>query len=245
MRILYLGDIHGKFDIIPYKLKLYDITDAHIIQVGDFGVGFLSFETELEKLTSLNDLLIEKNVFLYVIRGNHDFPLYFKKDPFKLSNIKLIPDYSILNLEGKRILCVGGAISTDREERIKKYKSDSWLESPYGTNVGDAWWVSEGFDFNIDIIKDIKDIDIVVTHTIPDYCSYIGLDHLNISETLKANITKEQRLLSDMFWMLSVDNNITNHYCGHLHISDYIDMKGTRHRILAINELWEENNYEE
>ena len=40
MRILYLGDIHGSFNLIHQYVKKYDIKDAHIIQVGDFGVGF-------------------------------------------------------------------------------------------------------------------------------------------------------------------------------------------------------------
>ena len=39
MRILYLGDIHGNFNLINQYLKRFDIKDAYIIQVGDFGVG--------------------------------------------------------------------------------------------------------------------------------------------------------------------------------------------------------------
>ena len=40
MRILYLGDTHGNFNLINQYLKRFDIKNAYIIQVGDFGVGF-------------------------------------------------------------------------------------------------------------------------------------------------------------------------------------------------------------
>jgi hypothetical protein len=40
MRIMYLGDLHGNFNLINQYLKRFDIKDAYIIQVGDFGVGF-------------------------------------------------------------------------------------------------------------------------------------------------------------------------------------------------------------
>ena len=46
MRILYLGDIHGNFRLINEYVKLYGITNAHIIQVGDYGVGFAPLAKE-------------------------------------------------------------------------------------------------------------------------------------------------------------------------------------------------------
>ena len=44
--IFYLGDIHGNFNLINQYIKQYDLKDAHIIQVGDFGVGFNTLEKE-------------------------------------------------------------------------------------------------------------------------------------------------------------------------------------------------------
>jgi hypothetical protein len=39
-----------------------------------------------------------------------------------LTNIKLIKDYTVLNLEGNNILFIGGAISVDRKSRMTKHQ---------------------------------------------------------------------------------------------------------------------------
>ena len=62
MRILYLGDIHGNFSLIHQYVKMYDIKDAHIIQVGDFGVGFSTLDKEKRSLSMFHDLFVKNNV---------------------------------------------------------------------------------------------------------------------------------------------------------------------------------------
>jgi hypothetical protein len=39
MRVMYLGDLHGNFNLIG-SIDRFGIKDTHIIQVGDFGLGF-------------------------------------------------------------------------------------------------------------------------------------------------------------------------------------------------------------
>jgi len=118
--IFYLGDIHGNFNLINQYIKMYDLKDAHIIQVGDFGVGFNTFEKEKRLLQMTHDVLVKNNVMVWAIRGNHDYKPYFDNDPFEFTNIKLVKDYTVLNLEGKNILCIGGAVSVDRMLRYTK-----------------------------------------------------------------------------------------------------------------------------
>jgi hypothetical protein len=36
---MYLGDLHGNFNLIG-SIDRFGIKDTHIIQVGDFGLGF-------------------------------------------------------------------------------------------------------------------------------------------------------------------------------------------------------------
>ena len=60
MRIFYLGDIHGNFSVIHQYVKMYDIKDAHIIQVGDFGVGFATFEKEKRMLEMIRTGIASK-----------------------------------------------------------------------------------------------------------------------------------------------------------------------------------------
>ena len=58
MDIYYLGDIHGNFNVIHQFIKLFNIENAHIIQVGDFGVGFKPIEKEKRLLEMYHTLLV-------------------------------------------------------------------------------------------------------------------------------------------------------------------------------------------
>ena len=253
MKTIFLGDIHGKFDVISKYIKRCKITDANIIQVGDFGV-FDTFESDKKELSVIHPRLVKNNVFLWIMRGNHDFPDYFENDPFGFSNIKLIPDYTVLNFD-KNILCIGGAVSVDRTSRYTKHQ----LIGDFKTKTGkEQWWPNEEFILNIEILENIRNIDIIVTHTCPGYCSpKINLGHGKfVEDIIKKNnipqlgldLIEERKKLDKAFTILKKNNNITNHYYGHFHKSAcediFMDGKWTKHRVLNINELFEELEYE-
>jgi calcineurin-like phosphoesterase family protein len=69
-------------------------------------------------LENLNKFLHEKDIFMIAIRGNHDNPEYFKGD-YKFTNLHLVPDYTVLKLEGQNFLFIGWSISIDRKPRIQ------------------------------------------------------------------------------------------------------------------------------
>jgi hypothetical protein len=56
MRVMYLGDLHGNFNLIGQYIDRFGIKDTHIIQVGDFGLGLRAL---LKKAENLN--FITKN----------------------------------------------------------------------------------------------------------------------------------------------------------------------------------------
>ena len=151
--IFYLGDIHGNFNLINQYIKMYGIKDAHIIQVGDFGVGFNTFEKEKRLLQMTHDVLVKNNIMVCAIRGNHDYKPYFDNDPFQFTNIKLVKDYTVLNLEGKNILCIGGAVSVDREWRYTKAQKLGTYTTP--TMGHESWWPDEIIELDIDKLKDL------------------------------------------------------------------------------------------
>lgn len=237
-RLLFLGDIHGAFHIIPNKVKTYDITDANIIQVGDFGVGFKSFEKDKKLLEQINSELKIRNIVLYAIRGNHDYKPYFDNNPFGLSNIKLVKDYSVLNMSNKKILFMGGAISIDRLYRINtdKYRQDK------------CWWSDESFELEEDELINLKKLDIVVTHTAPSFCypdNSNGFGDLVNSyayedSVLKTDLHTERYLMDRAFKIINANNKITHHYYGHFHNSKVLEVDGVKHRLLNVNELYEE-----
>ena len=115
--MIFVGDLHGNWGHLKWAIKQKQLKDENIIQVGDFGVGFSSYEHDMEKLQQLNDFLKEKNITLYVWRGNHDNP-YFFDGTVNMTNLKLLPDYTLTIIEGKGVLGVGGATSIDRRPRI-------------------------------------------------------------------------------------------------------------------------------
>lgn len=251
MRLLFLGDIHGNFNLIHQYIKLYDIKDAHIIQVGDFGVGFQTLEKEKRMLEMYHTLLVKNNVFVWAIRGNHDYKPYFDNDPFGFSNIKLIADYTVLNINDKNILCVGGAISVDRTYRYtKKQKAGDFVNTLVGV---ESWWPDEVFTLDAKKAGEFKDINIVVTHTCPHYCppdNTFGLGSFVegiIKDTgdtgLRTDLLVERNQLAELFNILRMNgNNIEQHYYGHFHKTDTINMYGTSHRLLNVGELWEERD---
>lgn len=245
MRLMYLGDIHGNFNIITQYVTRFDIRDAYIIQVGDFGVGFKTLVKEKRQLDDINTALIKRNVIVYAIRGNHDQPSYFENDPFVLSNIKLVKDYTVLNLVGKNILCIGGAISIDRTVRYTKRQ----LEGDYTTNIGvDSWWKDEGFNYDDSKLVDLRDINIVVTHTSPDYCwpdnsngfAPIVNDFASMDKTLKTELLDERRRMTLAFQTIKMYNDIEYAYNGHFHANHVTEIYGTTHRLLGVGELWEQ-----
>lgn len=250
MRILYLGDIHGKFYLIEQYIKIYEIKNAHIIQVGDFGVGFATIEKEKRILSALNQVLIKNNVIVWAIRGNHDFKPHFDNDPFGLSNIHLVKDYTVLNLEGKKILCIGGAVSVDRNLR-KTNKQLQGIHVDYTKTYGfHSWWPDEIFVLDEQNLAEMRGINIVVTHTCPDYCppdNSFGFDPFVegiIRDTgdadLRSDLLYERNQVTKAFSILKMNNVIDNHYYGHFHRSDTINIHGTKHRLLGVGELFEE-----
>ena len=247
MRIMYLGDIHGNFGLIHQYVKKYDIKDAHIIQVGDFGVGFAILDKERRNLAMFHDLLVKNNVIVWAIRGNHDYRPYFDNDPFGFSNIKLIPDYTVLELEGNKILCVGGAVSVDREWRY----TGAQRRGDFEVKPGQSWWKDEVFVLEKEKIVDLKGINIVVTHTCPSYCppdntfgfgTFVeGIIRDTGDIGLKTDLMVERQAMTDLFHLLKINgNNIKRHYYGHFHKSEVQTYDGVLHRMLGIGELWEE-----
>ena len=249
MKLMFLGDIHGNFNIINQYVKMYDIKDTHIIQVGDFGVGFSRFEKEKRMLEMYHTQLVNNNVHVWAIRGNYDYKPYFDNDPFGFTNIHLVADYTVLNLADKKILCIGGAVSVDREFRYTKKQK----QGIYENNIGiESWWPDEIFVLDIDKLKELRDINIMVTHTCPDYCppdNTFGLGYFVegiIKETgdnqLRTDLNFERNQVTQAFNIVKMNNDIEFAYYGHFHKSDNINILGTKHRLLKVNELWEERD---
>jgi len=237
--ILMLGDIHSNFAYLKYVIKSRKLTNCTIIQVGDFGIGFLP-KKDNEILLDLNDFLKEWSVVVYAIRGNHDDPSYFQGNHI-FENIKLLPDYSILELEGHKILLVGGATSVDRKGRLSKMQ----LSASVGVSQPE-YWFDESFVLDEEKLKSIKGIDTVVTHTAPEWCcpdnrngfGDFVLNFAEYDEYLLEDLKSERDLLTKMFHILKDNgNHIKQHFYGHFH-REALTINGMcSHYLLSINQV--------
>jgi predicted phosphodiesterase len=242
----FIGDTHGVRPVFVIIDK-HNLQGQNLIHVGDFGLGFQEISRDLHDLSVLDEALLETDNKLFVVRGNHDNPIFWKKSAGlnlpKYHNIKLVDDYTVLKIEGKNILCVGGGISIDRQLR----KDDS----PYPT-----WWADEEFVYNNTEIARVEKfyskIDIVVTHSAPGFCHPTSDDVPIVNEwarieqhhgrNLKTELKIERTNITSLHDRL-VDSGLKPEkwIYGHFHSTKKQVIAGTEFKLLNINELYEVN----
>ncbi len=152
--MIVLGDVHGRWHDVVGLIVRAGIRGRDILQLGDFGIGFAPPGPEARLLALLDDVLASRGCRLWVIRGNHDRPdRWAPEAPRPWTAIHLVPDYTVLHLEGQAVLCAGGAVSVDRRARV----------------VG-AYWPNEGFVLDAERLDrlDLTGLSIVATHTAPE-----------------------------------------------------------------------------
>jgi DNA repair exonuclease SbcCD nuclease subunit len=243
--MIFIGDTHGIRPLFKVVDK-HKIQNCNVIQVGDLGLGFQEITRDVSDLLVLDEMLVENNIQLYAIRGNHDNPMFWNKDVGlnlpKFHNLKLVEDFSVLNIEGKNVLFVGGAISIDRSIRMH--------DKPYPT-----WWRGEFFSYNYHLLREnlskIKDLDIVVTHTAPNFVHPTDnnvdiVNHYNAIELaqggdLKYELEDERAEVTEMYEDLTKDlNKEPKHWIyGHFHSSWKSKVNNTLFKLLNINEVYE------
>lgn len=224
-KIFAIGDTHGLWtQFIRIIQDRSDLKGSCIINLGDNGFGFGGFENKTNnerQINSLNDFLKEQDIVCYSIRGNHDDPSYYQ-GAYNLSNLKLIPDYTQLNLNGMKFLCVGGAISIDRLHYTRR------------RNV--SWFPGEGFDLNL---EKAVECDVLITHSAP---IWIGPnDKRNIEYWCKHDAPLWDELVVER----EEHNQLFDfckpglHFCGHFHESTVREKDGCVSTILDELELKE------
>lgn len=228
---LVLGDLHNNYNYLLNEIKDKEITDCNIIQVGDFSI----FKDDI--LCKLNNFLKYRNIILYAIRGNHDDPNLFTGEHI-FSNLRLLPDYTVLNIDNQNILFVGGATSVDRKISLRKMAS--------GESEIPIYWEDEVFQLDEEKLKDISNIDIIITHTCPEWCypnnrlgfSDFVLNYAENDKDLLNDLNRERELVSRMFNILKENGNkIKKHYYGHFHTNEITEHNGTTHILLGICEM--------
>lgn len=210
--IYVCGDIHGGFADLVFKMERYKIENSVVIVCGDCGFGFENpghylhiYEKKLEKK------LMKYNNLILCIRGNHDDPRYFDDPEFipDLPRLKTISSNTILNICRYNILCVGGAISTDRKDRIEADRKQKRKNHPK------CYWENE----KITKISEIENIpcriDIVLSHEAPISYDPPLIKNKNMSNDLWDDILDSRNYLEK----INTRIRPLRWYYGHYHKS--------------------------
>jgi hypothetical protein len=256
-QLLGLGDIHGKINITISEINRIGIENTYILQVGDFGIGFKNIVKESYRMKFLNDYLLSRNIIMYAIRGNHDDPKFFrntwKEEILRynieekkyseiiieqalnriedLTNIIFVEDYSVLEILGKKILCVGGAISIDRKKRIENL----------------SWWKDEPLYLNEEKLRNIGQVDYLCLHmapsTILSYVKYRIPEHSDMKslkerdEYLATDMIYESHVAETIYQHVLNQGNLTKFFCGHYHRSVHTKIFDLQVSVIDIDEF--------
>lgn len=200
-----------------------NLNNSVIIVCGDCGFGFNKHQYYIDNLAKANELFSKTNTHIIFVRGNHDDPSYFESDLIGYSNLKCVPDYSVVITKEYKTLCVGGAISVDRiwrkqqEHRINRFSTSSNKR---------LYWENENVIFNENLINELKelklDINSVVTHSAPSFTfpfnKPTSLDWFKVDDKLKKDLETERNILDNIFSMLKSEFKIEFWAYGHFHL---------------------------
>lgn len=223
-----IGDSHGLGSLLE-AIKKSKLTNSSFVHVGDVGIGFVQASIDLLLLERISSYLEKINSYLYLLRGNHDNPIWWTENWYQSDRIKLVKDYEVLQIEDNNILCIGGAISIDRLVRT----------------VNIDWWKDE------EIIKQsvthCRDLQGVITHNVPLFCPPFGINnivkyYIDLEKSLgnqffESQLLGERKYLSDVFEELHQNNDLKFWCSGHMHKDDFLEYKGVDFHMLGINTI--------
>lgn len=210
--IFITGDTHRDFSRF-YSFKSKE--DDMLIVLGDVGINY--YLTEEDK--SYKEYLKKLNLKLFCVRGNHEerpenISNYKEVEMFggkvfieeEYSNLIFAKDGEIYNIDGKKILVIGGAYSVDKQYRLLHgYK---WFK--------DEQLTKKEMDTILDKVKG-KHFDIVLTHTCPYKYEprevfMQGLDQSKVDKSMEIFLDEIEENISYDKW-----------YCGHYHTEKQIN----------------------
>ncbi|MCR4568875.1 MAG: metallophosphoesterase [Bacteroidales bacterium] len=220
-QIIVSGDIHGDFKTLVFKLCIrYGCTDTLLIVAGDCGFGFDKPGYYDQVYDSVADRLRKANNWIVFVRGNHDNPAYYAEERINHARWRTVPDYSIISVCEHNILCIGGATSIDRYQRIKENVRNHVKDVAY-------YWSDEAPEYKpaeLEAIPGTIRIDTVITHTAPSFCelnSHIGLQSWAEwdSELIK-DVASERTVMDQIFQSIkSQGHPLQKWFYGHFHQS--------------------------
>lgn len=241
--IYCLGDLHGATSTMLNYIRENDLTDCVLIILGDIGLGFNNLNVDIKIWTNINTELKNRGIHLFCLRGNHDDPSLFnreiidveKEQDFWYENVKMVPDYSVISINGKNLLLIGGATSIDRIGRMVEYqellkgfkkKHPKLSEEEIKFVLKPSYFPSETPFCDKTILQKLYEDDVlishVLTHTAPSFCyprTKKGITQwLEIDEKLKDDLDNERKTMDEIYnCLIDTHQPLEEWVYGHFH----------------------------
>ena len=210
------GDIHGELSNFIWKAACQlKIRIADILIVGDFGAGFgrpKSMDVAYAKICSA---LEENDIRLYTIRGNHDDPAFFD-GLHDYEHLRFLPDHRTIELCGKKIYPIGGAVSTDIDlvdpltRKSRRMQNDALIRFGSSKRI---WWPDET---PVQITENLPEIaDIVVSHEAPLSFAPVPLREAHVRDCTWQKVVESRRYLDFVLNKVKPSQWFYGHYHSH------------------------------
>ena len=206
----------------PFREAIYN--NSIIIINGNEKIGFNDIKYYELILTKINKVLSKTNTYLFFVRGNNDNPSFFKDELINLSNVKSIPDYSLIKISSKNILCVGGGISINRSWKMKHQEL---INSVASNEPKKIYWEDEAPFFDAESLKELKNtkIDYVITHIAPTFSfpdfSYKEIPWVKTDKALIGDLENARLVMDNIYNYLIKNHNKPEAWIyGHYNIAN-------------------------
>lgn len=223
--------------------------DTLLIVAGDCGFGFEKKESYENMVKRNTKRMNEANNWIVFVRGNHDNPAYFDGSTFKHKRFIAVPDYAIIQVCSHTMLCVGGAISIDRQYRMDAWKGKQKHSAKEKVTIDDlarnVYWKNEAPLYDekkMEAICSQFTIDTVITHTAPSFCELFTKETLHrwaqADATLLSDVETERTTMDKLHKQLIQNHHPISHwFYGHFHQSWHNSIDGILFRMLDIMEF--------
>ena len=176
------------------------------------GCGFALNEHTINQLKTLDESLDRLDSYVHIVRGANDDPSLFTSGSTPFKRIFPTADYSVVNVGGKNILCIGGAISINKKWKIEHADAK---DAPKYYEGESTKYIPETLS---EIIKSCGSISIVVSSTPPSFVDASVNDMDNSSwlcndDDLKLELLHQRKCMDDIYSSLT---------CERMHIGEWI-----------------------